>query len=148
MATRERYPFPDDKKVITAFMMGTKNWGETAYETSVDKRTLKVQGTVAAYYDTAGTLVAAIHSEAFSVLYVQHAVNEILSQLGSEDRLVRETSGTPGQHGTTGTHAITWRLGDEPITQGVPFVICGPLGIQAWRAARKAIPSAARREAE
>lgn len=132
---RDTFPREDDRAVITGFLAGTKRHGDTSGALDIHVGSLRIHENTVAYYDTAGALVGIFLNESWGSVYAMHVANEMLTQLGALDtRVTREVEPlVPPDGGSPNTR---WFIGDELITPGVPFVICGPLGIAAWRASR------------
>lgn len=130
---REVFPYDSDREVITRFLEGALTTGRIPSDTmSISDGALRCAQYAVAYFDTGGSLVGTPAESQHHTTYDIRVINEILDQLGDKDtRLVRDV-----EMGVDENMVSKWYLGDQPVTPGVPFVICGPLSIQAWRASR------------
>lgn len=82
-----------------------------------------------AWFDTGGALWGMTNTR-LHVYDSVHYLSALAQRLGLP--ALERTSFEPSPIETTGA----WTLGDQVIKLGEPFLLCGPMGVQAYRATR------------
>ncbi len=138
---RDVFPFAADRAVIRAFLRGEVSFPGEAYLSS-EGHVLRTRdgGTGAmVWFDSAGALE-------FNLGYIGGAdparvAAFICEELGMPDRAPRREV-EPLENGKPIGDAgrVSYYLDDERVSPGTPFVLAGPLTIQAYRAAQRQKP--------
>lgn len=143
--SRNRFPYPPDQEVILAFMRGTSceasDWlssdgqhlefSPSAPNDVLDAnaaaemqgRQGKLPNATVAFYAPDGTMMAQLGSDIVSG-YSVHVVNHIATIIGLTGVRIERDGVMP-----------KFFIDGAFVKPGQPFVLIGPLGIRAWRAA-------------
>lgn len=131
-ASRDVFPRHDDRVVIQTFLAGRAydpRHHTTAMLTTTGKTLALGDTTTVAWYDTAGALCAILVdnvNRAYSIL----VINQIMVTLGQPDtQLTRDVN----DYGSNPSIPMRYFFDGSPVTPGAPFVLCGALGVLAYR---------------
>lgn len=128
---RETFPYSWDQDVLQAFLAGVPQYSHIESDLKVHDNKLSWADVPIAWYDTAGALVVIPPLQVSPVLnYVVHATHHMLECLGIEERIASEV-----REYSQGEDQRVWFYGNALIHPGAPLVLCGPLTVQAYRAA-------------
>lgn len=126
---RELFPHDDDKRVIQTFLAADQRQRDYALllasdRMSIQKGKLYLDGGATAWFDTGGALTMKLGgSFPLTLFRVANYINELLGVTDGCMSVVRANDGD-----------LHWYAGDREISIEDPFVVAGPLSIQAYRA--------------
>jgi hypothetical protein len=143
---REQFPYPEDREILDAFLMASQARSVRSYLEATEDGRLTMGQQVIAYYDTAGALVLhmAVSTDT-NVHYIERAGNYLLAQLGIDERIVREAA-FDGQGAGAARWGWRWAWGNHYVKPNEPLVLCGALGLRAYRATRANKTSSSQQE--
>lgn len=133
MSGRETFPYGSDVGVIHAALRAPGKPYSSDY-IHWDGKILMRSGMTILFYDTAGALCGILLSGS-DYHYSEKIINAAMDMMGNHnDRVVREDHGfsEPSK-----LRLFRYYFAGTPVNLGQPFVIAGPLSIQAWRAQAK-----------
>lgn len=153
-ATRATFPYPEDREVIAHFLAGRPMRGKTQPSAGGVSRmndSIMVGSVTVAWFNPSdGALMGKLLAGADyhpGVLLV-HAVTDMLG--ASELRVTRESEPLEIRAGARRDASVIGLSPDAerhrfffagaPVQIDQPFLICGPMGVRAYRAALKAAP--------
>jgi len=126
---RHLFPYNDDQLVIAAFLAGRKIYINKLANLTTHGGVLKLSDAKIAWFDeTSGSLVAVLPtgpSTQYSRRVIEH-ITRAIDPLTSAPRIITRER-RDGQ-------SSAWFFGDQLTHIGEPFIVCGPLGVLAYRA--------------
>lgn len=140
---RDLFPYEPDREVIAKFLAGKSAPAHAGDDVTNNGNTLFFQNLSVAWFDSAGALCAKLSGsvDGYEHHYASAIIDEILKQLGLEDRKVTQEitlmSDYALHHVTEPARQIMHFFDGQPIAIDEPVVLCGPLGVAAYRAANK-----------
>lgn len=127
--SREVFPYADDRAFIDAWLLGKLLAGPSDW-LEANTKSLLLMGNTIAWFGTDGALYGKVPSSqclcpAIRALdYIARTLGMETAEITVEECVAEDT----GKHGSRLFHAGT------EINHEQPFVMCGPLGMQAYRA--------------
>lgn len=141
---RDLFPRALDQTIIRAFLADKRHKVLKADYAAIEITNSQLRFTTrrapaVAWYDTAGALCASLPNDATRSSAVL-MVNWIMVELGEpENALVREVR-DGDRWLTADAFSLKFFFQGNLVSVGQPFVLCGPLGVQAYRATLQKAP--------
>lgn len=122
MTQRVLFPTDAERAVVGAFLSGRPMFNDSDCISNVAGQ-LVMGGAAIAWFDTAGALYASV-PHGYTMHYMMKVLNAMAETLGVVARIEIEREGDISRLFFDGVQ----------IEHGAPFVVCGGLGMSAWRA--------------
>lgn len=133
MTQRDTFPFEPDKRVILSFLAGRARERKSDWLAYAQGRLTLNNGATVAWYAPDGSLQAKLANNTVNA-YSRHVVNYIMVALGEPAKAVLHQYNTSN---TLGLPQVQYFFDGSPIEVDQPFVLVGPVGMMAYRAALK-----------
>jgi hypothetical protein len=134
---RETWPYALDREIIDRWLEGKPKPNHDAYDesmlTTADK-TIILAGFSIMWTDTAGAVCVKCPTSHEYKHYAMPLVEYVCDKLGITDRFVREENPEWTSPGKPELIRFKYFFAGQEIVPDVPWVLCGPLTVQAYRA--------------